>query len=116
MRAGIVFHIFRKDLVEMEQSFTADHPFVARTLHNLGTVYQAQRRLDEAKSLYQRALSIWEKNPGVGKLDAATAEISLAAVYADQGYYPRAEALLKKAIATRERYSGAKRRGDSFRP
>ena len=90
----------------VEQWFGPDHPYVARTLHNQGTVYQVERRMEEAKSIYLRALSIWNKNPGVGKLDAATVESSLAAIYADQGYYPRAEALLKKAVATRESILG----------
>ena len=93
-------------LPELEHWFGPDHPYVARTLHGLGVVYQAQGRLDEAQRLYQRALAIWEKHPGAGVLDAATVKASLGAIYTHQGYYVKAEALLKSAVATRERVLG----------
>jgi tetratricopeptide (TPR) repeat protein len=93
-------------LAHLEKWFGSDHPYVARTLHSLGTVYQGQGRIDDALRLYQRAQAIWQKNPGVGLLDEATVEASLAGIYTHQGYYSRAEALLKKSVATRESVLG----------
>ena len=89
-------------LASLEKWFGADHPYVARTLHSLGTVYQGQGRIDDAQQLYERAQAIWKKNPGVGLMDEATLEASLGAVYTHQGYYAKAEVLLKKAMETRE--------------
>ena len=96
-------------LVMLDKAIGSEHPYTARTLHSLGTVYQGQGRMEDAQRLYQRALAIWEKNPGVGILDAATVEASLAAIYTHQGYYSKAESLLKKALATRESVGGANR-------
>ena len=79
---------------------------MARALQNLGVALQAQKKVDAARALYERALAIWETHPGVGTLEAATAQSSLATVYMEQGYFSRAEALLMKAVAAREKVLG----------
>jgi tetratricopeptide (TPR) repeat protein len=93
-------------LALLENWFGKDHPYVARTLHGLGTVYQGQNRVDDAQRLYERALTIWEKNPDVGVLDAATVQASLGTIYTYHGYFAKAEALLAKAVSTRESLLG----------
>jgi tetratricopeptide (TPR) repeat protein len=84
----------------------AAHPFTARAYHALGTVYQSEGKVDEAREMYEKALQNWDKFPGSGKLDTATAQASLASIYASRGYFAKAENLLAKAIATRESVMG----------
>ena len=87
-----------------ERAFGADHPFTARAMHSLGRVRQAQGRLDDARALYERALV---KGDFIGVLEAASVQASLGSAYTALGFYPKAEALLKEALAKRERVLGA---------
>jgi tetratricopeptide (TPR) repeat protein len=48
-------------------------PTLLRPVSNLGIVYHVQARLDEAETLYRRALTIWEKTIGLNSPTAAFA-------------------------------------------
>src|SRR5204863_10045695 len=54
------------------RNYGPNHPYLARALHNLGTVCQAQKKPEEAQAHYERARAIWDKNPGGGTLDRAS--------------------------------------------
>jgi len=58
-------------LVIREQVLGSEHPETATTISNLATLYQAQDRYEEAKSLYQRALAIRERVLGPEHTDSA---------------------------------------------
>ena len=92
-----------KALRLLEHTYGPDHLFTARALNGLGWVYHAQRHLEEARGLYERALAITTRNPGVGTLDAASVQASLGAVYTDLGYYPESGS----AVAAGPRHAGA---------
>ena len=51
--------------------YGADHPKVATSLSNLALLYKIQGRYDEAESLYQRSLQIYEQIYGPDHPDVA---------------------------------------------
>jgi len=46
-----------------EEADGREHQSVAQALRNLGAIYHSKSKLDKARQLYKRALSIYEKNP-----------------------------------------------------
>jgi len=72
-------------------------------LFQLGSVYAAQRRNDEAIDVVEQSLALSEELYGKDSpASANTAEV-LAAAYDYAGRYPEAEALFRRAIAVYER-------------
>ena len=83
-----------------------NHADVASALNNLGILYRAQSRLDEAESLYKRALAIWEKAIGPNSPTAAFALNNLAVVYTQRGKFDDAIALHERSLAIKEKALG----------
>jgi tetratricopeptide (TPR) repeat protein len=79
------------------------------TLNNLAIVAQDQKRYTEAESLYRRACKTYEKSGGPNDVGLATALANLGRLYRDQQQFDirRAEPLLKRALAIREKVLGA---------
>ena len=66
-------------------------PEVGRMFNQLGLLYHAQARYEEAEPLYGRALEILEKAPGGEAADVGTSLNNLASIYQAQGRYGEAE-------------------------
>lgn len=64
----------RRSLSIREKQLGADHPDVAISLHNLGTLYYQQGNYPEAKKLISRALKIWQKSLGDDHPNTQTAQ------------------------------------------
>ncbi|HEY9403554.1 MAG TPA: TonB family protein [Pyrinomonadaceae bacterium] len=54
-----------------EEAGGREHPSVAQALRNLAAIYHSKSKLDKARQLYKRALSIYEKHP------AATSRVNI---------------------------------------
>lgn len=50
-----------------EEAGGGEHPSVAQALRNLAAIYHSKSKLDKARQLYKRALSIYEKNPATNR-------------------------------------------------
>jgi tetratricopeptide (TPR) repeat protein len=79
---------------------------VATALNNLGLLYYAQGRYQEAEPLYRRALALREKVLGPDHPDVATSLNNLAGLYDTQGRYKEAEPLYRRALALWEKVLG----------
>jgi len=69
--------LYRRSLSIYEQQLGADHPYVATSLNNLASLYQAQGRYSEAEPLYVRSLAIFEQGLGVHHPNTVTVRRNL---------------------------------------
>ena len=75
---------------------------MARTLHNLASVYNAQGKYAEAEALYKRALEIKEKALGADHPSVAMTLNNLAVLYQGQAKYADAAGLYERALAIQD--------------
>ncbi len=75
-------------------------------LNNLASLYHDQGKHEQAEPLYQRALTIREKQLGPEHPDTAGSLNNLAALYHAQGKYEQAEPLYQRALAIAEEQLG----------
>ncbi len=90
-----------------ERILGAEHPLVAQSLYNLGSLYRAKTDYKSAESLFQKALAIREKAFGAEHLETARSLISLGDVYQAGGVYTKAVTFLERAAAVEEKLLGA---------
>ena len=98
--------LYRRALEIREKVLGPDHPSVATTLNNLGGLYRAQGKYDEAEPLYRRALEIREKVLGPDHPYVATTLNNLGLLLAAQGKYDEAEPLYRRSLEIREKVLG----------
>jgi tetratricopeptide (TPR) repeat protein len=87
-----------------------------RTLDNLGDVFEAQGRYDDAEPLFRRGLAIREKALRPDHPDLADSLNRLAAVHRIQGRPASAEPLHRRALDILEQGTGHRspERGSNF--
>jgi Tfp pilus assembly protein PilF len=96
-----------RDAAERTEAFYGpDHPEVARTLVNLGTVQLERGDLAAAEANQKRALTIREKAYGPAHPEVASALTNLGNVQLERGDLAAAEASQKRALAIQERVYG----------
>jgi prepilin-type processing-associated H-X9-DG protein len=78
---------------------------VAATLGNLAMVLFADGHLDEARSLFQRALAIMEKALGPNRPEVAAMLGKLAMVLNAEGHPDEARKLLQRALLIKQSFS-----------
>jgi tetratricopeptide (TPR) repeat protein len=83
---------------------------VALLLNNLAVLLAVNRRVKEAGSHLERALSIWENTLPSDHPDVARALTNLAAFYTSTKQYVKAETLLKRAMMIAESRLGSESR------
>ena len=88
------------------QLFSPSDPRLARTLNNLGGIYETQGRYSEAESVYRRSLGIAEKVLGSDHPDVGTALNNLANLYQAQGRFAEAGLLHQRSLSIREKALG----------
>lgn len=76
---------------------------LARSLNNIGGVYQAQGQYHKARAVYAHALNMQRSILGPDNLDMATTLVNQAVLEDQLGEFDKAEASLKKALAVREK-------------
>jgi CHAT domain-containing protein/tetratricopeptide (TPR) repeat protein len=90
--------LFRDALRILEKPFGADHPWVIRTIVELGRLYRDQARYANAEPLYQRALAARSKVLGTQHLDYAEVLRDLAALKLAQGEIDQSLAFARESI------------------
>ena len=88
-----------KAALEAAKAFGPDDPRLATTLNNLALVYDEQGRYAEAKSLYERALAIWETALGPEHPHVATGRVNYSAFLRETGQTGEADNLEAHAKA-----------------
>jgi tetratricopeptide (TPR) repeat protein len=75
-------------------------------IHMLGQLYRIHGRLEEAESMYRRALQGQEKTVGLEDRSTLRTVNALGTVYRDQGQLERAEALYTRVLWCKEKLLG----------
>jgi tetratricopeptide (TPR) repeat protein len=86
------------EMVQDIESLSA-HPIVLDTINNLGILYKAQGKLQEAETMYQRALAGKETALGPDHSSTLATVNNLGNLYADQGKLQEAETMYQRALA-----------------
>lgn len=84
-----------------------DHPEVAASLHLLGEIATAEKRLEKAESYYEQALERWERFFGGAHPLVFQAVTSLAQLFAQQGRLTLAEQYHQRNLVALEGRYGA---------
>src|SRR5205085_4295290 len=84
----------------------ANHPDIASTLNDLGTLYFMQGKYPQSEPLLRQALAIREQVLGSEHPDTATSFHNLAELYRKQGKYSNAEDFYQRAFQIRQRVFG----------
>ncbi len=91
-----------KALAAAKGEFGRNHPNTARSLNNLGYIYQHKGRYADAKELYDRALKIWQKTPEPDHADIVITMDNLARLYSITGFRRRVDELNRRTMKERE--------------
>ncbi|HAW95724.1 MAG TPA: hypothetical protein DCX60_05560, partial [Phycisphaerales bacterium] len=83
-----------------------EHPETLRSSYNLGSLYHAQTRHDEAESCFQKAFSAGESSLGEEHPNVVTLLSGLALVQQSRGAYAEARESFAKVVEVRRRILG----------
>lgn len=89
--------------VEEARKFGDSDMRLARSLHNLATVYTTEKKWTQAEATLKEAIAVKEKALGPNDPDVARTLNNLAVLYFDQYEYKQAEACYKQVLAIDER-------------
>jgi serine/threonine protein kinase len=98
--------LLEKALEIRTKALGPDHPDVAITLSQLGTVVWRKGDFAKAKALQEQALAIREKRLGPDSQEVASSLHNLGTLNWSQGNYGEARRLLERALAIREKILG----------
>lgn len=96
----------KEALDRAEKAVAPDHPDVATSLNNLGSIYYAKGQYADAEPLLNRSLAIREKALRKNHPDLATSLENLAELYGKTGRGNEAEPLKKRAADIRAHQPG----------
>lgn len=80
--------------------------FIGTLSDSLGEIYSVQNKYQEAKSLYERVINIFEKAYSKDSTYITNPLDKLAIIYQTQGKYKEAESLLQRSLAITENFYG----------
>jgi tetratricopeptide (TPR) repeat protein len=95
-----------KAALDQAESFGFKDPRFAATLNQLGEVFRAQGRYEEAEPLFRQALTLQEQTFGPRNHQVAKTLNNLAALYTAQGKLAEAEKQCRRAIQIQEALLG----------
>ncbi|MEM7383229.1 MAG: tetratricopeptide repeat protein, partial [Bacteroidota bacterium] len=93
---------YEKALAIDEQRYGPNHPYIARTLHNLGNAQYALGEATEAVSYFERALGIWNKVYGPNHPHVALALSNLGLAWGALGDARKAVSYYERVLAIYE--------------
>ncbi|KAF8585452.1 TPR-like protein [Ramaria rubella] len=99
--------LYKRALVEKEESLGADHPSTLDTIHDLGVLYNELGRDEEAISMFERALTSRERFLGPEHGSTLETLHELGVVYG-HNYHEQAEVFLYRALSGRNKVLGPK--------
>lgn len=93
-------------LNQAEHASGVDKTNYAEMLFAVGNFYHKQKNSEREQAMYDRAMKLFEKNPGKNSDMLRFYSDQLARVYASNGKYDQAESLFKRSIALGEALPG----------
>lgn len=93
-------------VVIKEKALGLEHPGVAYSLNNLGSLLFVRGEYDDARARLERALAIGEKALGPGDPVVASSLFRLGGVLEAKGEFPQSVALQQRALAIQEKALG----------
>lgn len=93
--------LLRLSLAINEKKLSQDHPDLARSLHDMGVLYQVLEQHAQAEPLLKKALDIRELVLPPNHPDLAASYSCIGSLYTTMGKYKQAEPLLQKALESR---------------
>lgn len=97
---------FEKAFHLAQSAYEKDHPSMASFYDNMGLIYNALGKSDEAVDLYRQSLEIYKKSHGETSAHTATAYHHLAGAYESQGEYAKAFLLYQKSLNINKKIYG----------
>ena len=98
--------MYQRALQGYEKVGGPDHTSTLETVNNLGLLYAARGKLDEAGKMFQRALQGSEKSLGPGHKSTLDTVNNLGLFYARQGKLDEAEKMYQRALQGKEKTLG----------
>ena len=98
--------LIERSLAIREKVLGPDHPAVATSLNDLGSLYRSTEEYDKAEPLLERAVAIWEKALGPDDPGFGTGLHDLALFYESRAEHAKAEPLYDRALAIWEKALG----------
>jgi len=96
-RAGDALALIEEATAIDQRRLGPAHPFIADDLHDLGLVYDALRRGEEARKAFTAAVDVLERGAGRETPRVAYAELELSRLYRQQGNAAAADAAFNDA-------------------
>lgn len=96
-RASDALPVIQEAAAIDQQRLGPTHPFIADDLHDLGLVYEALNRPDQARRAFAAALAVLERGAGRETPRVAYAELELSRLHRRQGDDAAAEAAYRNA-------------------
>jgi len=93
---------FLRAALQQAETFGPNDLRLATTLNDLGLLYRALGKLQEAESFYRRSLAIREKKLGPSDLQVTTSLNNLAGVLTAENRYAAAEQMYRRALVIRQ--------------
>lgn len=93
-----------RQAIQLAEAIHVEDDLLARSLRGLAKTLQACGKLNEAESLYQRALQLHEKLAQSDSISVVAALCDLASLYVTQEKYLAAEQLFMRSLAILENY------------
>jgi serine/threonine protein kinase/Tfp pilus assembly protein PilF len=105
-----------RDAVGEAERFGPEDPRLVRSVQRLGNALANLGRLPEAEALLRRSLAKWEERASGPDMDLADNQVNLGSVLAREGRAGsgEAEALIQRALATKEKVLGPNDLGVAF--
>ena len=96
-----------RDALEIESALPHPEPLrMARRVHRLGMTHQQAGRIDEAISMLEKAVAMYEQTFGPDHLETGNQLTALGAAYRAQGKHEEAQKCLRRALKIHERTQG----------
>jgi tetratricopeptide (TPR) repeat protein len=98
--------MYQRALQGYEKAWGPEHTSTLNTVNDLGNLYKALGRLDEAEKMYQRALDGYEKAWGAEHTSTLATVNNLGNLYVDLGQLDEAEKMYQRALQGYEKAWG----------
>lgn len=102
---AVAANYLQRALVIEERNHGAESAIVANTLHSLGNLYFGAKDYEQAATVYQRVVNLFEKQPRDDQLIAFPLA-GLGKIAHLRGQYEQAEAYLQRALGLLEKVNG----------
>jgi tetratricopeptide (TPR) repeat protein len=88
----------------MEELLSSNHPLLAKTYNNIGTLYRLTHEYSTALSYYEKPIEIIQNVSPIDETELAISHCNMGGVYESLGNYPSALSYYEKALEIDQKY------------